>query len=418
MNENNIYIGNRYVPIVVGEWDKNRSYESLSIVTYAGTSYTSTKNVPAGTEISNTDFWVVTGNYNAQVEQYRKETEALAKKVENITNRNIIVIGDSYGKGWDQAGNQYTPYTTYATRYTGVPITNVSESGAGFANEGDSGNTFVNLIANLASTMTKTDRDKVTDIIVIGGYNDRVHSNSEINTGISSFSTIVKNSFVNAKMAVGAVGWSTYSQDYPMLAQMVWCYKTFGTRNKMAYITDVEKVMHVYDLFSSDGIHPNENGQSYIGTALASWILGSRTMPIMKRRFKCNLVANGTIVTTNNIFMSFDNNVCTISWDSNFNVTKMQMFGKHSLNGSEQFKVGTLNVQNETVRGLYGAMFSTPCTFHFSDNTYIIGFATFKLINTEIFLELVAIENNAFVEKTIDFVTLPPTSYTVSNMEN
>ena len=158
MNENNIYIGNRYVPIVVGEWDKNRGYESLSIVTYAGTSYTSTKNVPPGTEISNTDFWAVTGNYNAQIEEYRKRTETLANKVDQITNRNIIVIGDSYGKGWDQAGNQYTPYTTFASQYTDVPIKNESESGAGFANTGDNGNTFAGLISKVANEMSKIDR--------------------------------------------------------------------------------------------------------------------------------------------------------------------------------------------------------------------------------------------------------------------
>lgn len=72
------YIGSRYVPKFADpvEWDKTRQYEPLTIVTVNGTSYTSRQFVPAGIEITNDAFWVLTGNYNAQVEQYRKEVTA------------------------------------------------------------------------------------------------------------------------------------------------------------------------------------------------------------------------------------------------------------------------------------------------------------------------------------------------------
>lgn len=76
------YVGARYVPKLSDPivWDKNRGYEALEIVTYLGTSYTSKKPVPVGTEINNEEFWVVTGNYNAQVEEYRQETTKVANK--------------------------------------------------------------------------------------------------------------------------------------------------------------------------------------------------------------------------------------------------------------------------------------------------------------------------------------------------
>ena len=64
----NVYVGHRYVPKVMGEWDKTESYEGLSIVTNKGTSYTSKKRVPKGIDILNEEYWVVTGNYNAQIE--------------------------------------------------------------------------------------------------------------------------------------------------------------------------------------------------------------------------------------------------------------------------------------------------------------------------------------------------------------
>ena len=69
----NVYVGHRYVPKIFGEWDKQNEYEGLSIVTHKGTSYTSKKRVPVGIDILNEEFWVVTGNYNAQVEQYRDD---------------------------------------------------------------------------------------------------------------------------------------------------------------------------------------------------------------------------------------------------------------------------------------------------------------------------------------------------------
>lgn len=74
------YIGARYVPIFGRkdetsiQWDNTAPYEPLTIVLYQGNSYTSRQYVPEGVEITNQEFWANTGNYNAQVEQYRQET--------------------------------------------------------------------------------------------------------------------------------------------------------------------------------------------------------------------------------------------------------------------------------------------------------------------------------------------------------
>lgn len=69
------YMGSRYVPIFAdpAEWNSTRTYEPLTIVLNEGNSYTSRQFVPVGVELTNTDYWLETGNYNAQVEQYRQE---------------------------------------------------------------------------------------------------------------------------------------------------------------------------------------------------------------------------------------------------------------------------------------------------------------------------------------------------------
>ncbi len=84
------YIGARYVPIFGRkgessiEWDNTGTYEPLSIVLYQGNSFTSRQYVPVGVEITNQEFWAQTGNYNAQVEQYRRDVAAVAEMVDEI----------------------------------------------------------------------------------------------------------------------------------------------------------------------------------------------------------------------------------------------------------------------------------------------------------------------------------------------
>lgn len=78
------YIGSRYVPILADppEWTSTRTYESLTIVLHQGNSYTSRQPVPSGIDIMNTDYWLCTGNYNAQVEQYRQEVRAYDVRIQ------------------------------------------------------------------------------------------------------------------------------------------------------------------------------------------------------------------------------------------------------------------------------------------------------------------------------------------------
>lgn len=108
------YIGARYVPIFgrkdeeTIEWDNTGTYEPLTIVLYQGNSYTSRQFVPVGVEITNKDYWANTGNYNAQVEQYRQEVlefdnrittlESDMSKLDNLSklNRNKLAFSDAF----------------------------------------------------------------------------------------------------------------------------------------------------------------------------------------------------------------------------------------------------------------------------------------------------------------------------------
>lgn len=77
------YKGLRYVPVFADpiEWNSANSYEALTIVLHEGNSYTSKQAVPVGIDIANDTFWALTGNYNAQVEMYRKEVQTLSEQL-------------------------------------------------------------------------------------------------------------------------------------------------------------------------------------------------------------------------------------------------------------------------------------------------------------------------------------------------
>ena len=72
------YIGSRYVPLFADpiEWSAENTYEPLTIVLHEGNSFTSKQAVPKGIALDNEEFWAETGNFNAQIEQYRRETAA------------------------------------------------------------------------------------------------------------------------------------------------------------------------------------------------------------------------------------------------------------------------------------------------------------------------------------------------------
>ena len=84
------YIGSRYVPVFANpiDWDNTKAYEPLTIVTHEGNSYTSRQYVPTGIDISNTDYWALTANYNAQIEQYRREVKAFDDRITTNTTSN------------------------------------------------------------------------------------------------------------------------------------------------------------------------------------------------------------------------------------------------------------------------------------------------------------------------------------------
>lgn len=113
------YIGARYVPVFADpvEWDNVRQYEALTIVTHLGNSFTSRKPVPAGVDIANGEYWVNTGNYNAQVATYQKQVINLAATVENLPKDNKTLTVSKNGGQFATITDAYNFAKSKATQY-------------------------------------------------------------------------------------------------------------------------------------------------------------------------------------------------------------------------------------------------------------------------------------------------------------
>lgn len=129
---NNVYIGNRYVPLFDGNWVNNKTYAPLTIVSYGNNSYTSKKPVPLNTPPTtggNDDpYWALTGNYNGQISALNTRVTALEGDVilergNYFKNKKIVIYGDSIS---DRANS----YTHVLENTYGLDITNRAIAGS------------------------------------------------------------------------------------------------------------------------------------------------------------------------------------------------------------------------------------------------------------------------------------------------
>lgn len=188
------YTGARYVPIFATptEWNKQSTYEPLTIVTYEGNSYTSKQYVPVGVDINNDDFWALTGNYNAQVEAYKQIVESFNDRindnlntVQNLehdlgytfnTDSKLYVFSDST---FQRNGN-IKSIVEYMEELSDITIDN---RGAGGSN--------TEYLYNLLNGYSSSELQDATHIIVAYGINDFQGNRQPLCVNYTSYNNFV-----------------------------------------------------------------------------------------------------------------------------------------------------------------------------------------------------------------------------------
>lgn len=341
---NKQYIGARYVPLIDGEWNENKAYEPLTVVTYLTNSYTSKKFVPAGTLPTDTTYWVLTGNYNGMIGQLSDRigvvegdvsdlkgavdtledvtipnletavTEAVGKRERNLAGRKFIIIGDSYGGlGWT---------TNVATRLD-LDAHVINIGGAGFYGAGG-GQTFKDGLQAYAETLTADERAEVTDIIVGGGVNDYNETTGNITSAVNSYIAYAHTAFPNAMLGVACVSWMRRSNDIVgYVEKVIPAYRArFTAYAYTYYIPNAYLPMHDYTNIDSDGVHPKASGTAAITDFMCQYLLkGSTDYEVINSVqltavtgvtyssapfFKCEMNAGGVDVTFGGADFSFN----------------------------------------------------------------------------------------------------------------
>lgn len=152
------YVGARYVPLFMGTWNINNTYEPLSIVEYQGNSYTSRQYVPANVSIDDERFWAATGNYNAQIEAYRAEVQQFDSRITGNANDIATINSD----GWVTANRIAANAVTNAKIAENAISTPKIADGAVNEEKIRTGAISTDKIANLSVTAEKLAADSVT----------------------------------------------------------------------------------------------------------------------------------------------------------------------------------------------------------------------------------------------------------------
>lgn len=100
------YVGARYAPRFMGAWNKANEYAALSVVYHDNQSYVSRKTVPAETEITNTEYWIRSSDWNAQVDEYRNQVNEYDEKVVQY-NQNVEAYNTNVNNFFEETIHAY-----------------------------------------------------------------------------------------------------------------------------------------------------------------------------------------------------------------------------------------------------------------------------------------------------------------------
>lgn len=233
------YIGARYVPLFANpaEWNNTKTYEPLTIVLHEGNSYTSRQYVPTGIDITNNEYWALTGNYNAQIEAYRKTAQnALDKATTNETNitkleQNTKYILDSYKNDSDTDYTNAWNKIMQEIEHGGTIIfpSNKIVNGTFIINKRNIRITNAILASPIIVDVTATNDNQ--DGVLIEKCRFTGEYGIELRRGVGT--TITNNTFTNDKYAIYATVQPEYNQQ---IRQTIITNNSIYTKNTGIYV--------------------------------------------------------------------------------------------------------------------------------------------------------------------------------------
>ena len=232
-------------------------------------------NLDVQEEINNKlDAMVTDGTLNTIINQ--EIFGEINNELDLLNSEKVLFIGDSYMYGIIPDG-MTTPFTTTLKNRMGLSNDDIfiyCAPGAGFTAKSLTYNkSFGDLINDAITNISDTNKQLIKKVIILGGYNDRSSTPLDIQTIMEQQITILKNNFINAKIYLGMIANDSNNSvtgrtaRYNIVTNVLRAYKQANSYGAL-YLTNSENILKEYNLFASDGIHPNQNGQIKLGNAL------------------------------------------------------------------------------------------------------------------------------------------------------
>ena len=246
-----------------------------------GTSYVSNKPVPAGTPLSDTNYWAVYGASSGAIIHLQDQIDdinntkipplqasATKFETENDVSR-VVVFADSYGR----PNGGVTPFTDdLTTRFAavGVEYEYYATGSVGICPNTavpDGLSTYIDDHWYSSITTPET----VSHVVIVMGAND-IAVNSSLPTYFPTLCANLKTKFPNANIIFAFVG-TTHAQTVGARKATYKYYKELSNLYGCYYLDGSEYIMcDCYNL-QSDYVHPNATGAQY----LSDMVFGSLT---------------------------------------------------------------------------------------------------------------------------------------------
>ena len=295
------YVGARYVPrfsdVNNGNWSSVYSYEPLTIVKNGNDYYTSKQSVPVGIAITNTDYWVKTGDYNGAIANLDTRVSSLESDVSILKSqkKTIVIFGDSW------VANAPTQIPTYVANHFDCTVKNYSVAGTGFDVSGGYKDQIQYMLNDSSINL-----DDVRFCIIVCGLNDHARGKTaaEFAQAFNEWKVLYNNAFTG-HMIPDVYWFHNYSLENELVSSLGGNPTDYW--NQFRYYRTVRQTIKDIKAFDSFGFlpgtdaawqtdnwrHPNSAGSTLYAENMCRCIDGGR--PIIYNYQEMT----GTIADTN-----------------------------------------------------------------------------------------------------------------------
>ena len=330
------------------------------------------------------------------------EKTARENAVANLQSKitSLLCIGDSYLSGVAIDGQEFA-WGIRLCDLLKVPATIVAEDGGGWAHPGNTGKTFLDLLASSTGTFS--------DIIVLGGVNDAAFgTQTQVTTAVINFVNAATAKYPGARIHIGMPGNYLGSLDIQDAINKV--IDQIGRAQATVafdYMHDIYTILKNQAYMTVDAVHPNKAGEWALAGYVCGHMLGGanndpESFPITLQAFGayayCFEKQSGNVTFFYNTAKANYVNVGTKTLDGTFanaGVNIGSIAGGY-IRGAEN--------ANKAVR----LVAQIPCYVTGTGNVFYSGYASLEVHGTDVYIVPTIVAGQAYYTGEVVAVQIPP----------